>query len=93
MAAAVFAGGEAALGREDSDEVALVVEAAFDGDVRDELVGRFQQLARGVQPDFLDQLAGRDAVAVLPEGARLAVSKDGKTLYCKRQTGLVLFVR
>lgn len=34
-----------------------------------------------------------NSVAVLPEGARLVVSKDGKTLYCKRQTGLVLFVR
>lgn len=43
--------------------------------------------------DLKAAIDGLNAVAVLPEGARLVVSKDGKTLYCKRQTGLLLFVR
>ena len=45
------------------------------------------------QGDLKAAIDGLNAVAVLPEGARLVVSKDGKTLYCKRSCGLVLFVR
>ena len=47
MAATVFAGRGAALALEELREVALVPEARFDGDLRDELVGRLQQLAGG----------------------------------------------
>ena len=38
----------------------------------------------------VDQL---NAVAVLPKNAKLVVSKDGKTLFCERPTGMLLFVK
>lgn len=34
-----------------------------------------------------------NAVAVLPKNAKLVVSKDGKTLFCKRPSGMLLFVK
>ena len=61
MAATVFAGRDAALALEELREVALVPEARFDGDLRDELVGRLQQLAGGVEADRGEVASGRDA--------------------------------
>ena len=65
MAAAVFAGGDAALVLECLGEVALVPESRLDRDFREVLVCRLQQLSRGVKSDGGDVASWRDA-----EGAR-----------------------
>ena len=56
VAAAVGTGRGAALTLKELGEVALVPEAGLGGDLRDELVGRLQQLADGVEVDGGDDL-------------------------------------
>ena len=61
MAAAVLARRDAALPLEELGEVALIPESRFCSDFRDELVGRLQQLADGVEADGGDVASGLDA--------------------------------
>ena len=51
MTAAVFAGSHAAFPLERAGEVALVKEACFGGNVGELLVGRFKELAGGIEAD------------------------------------------